>query len=62
MEFILSHEKSHGIHFVGFGIDGPILDFARSTTYPVDSLVASQNKYLIGNMKELKVSSKKRKV
>ncbi|KAL7637756.1 UNVERIFIED_CONTAM: hypothetical protein RMT77_011365 [Armadillidium vulgare] len=54
LEFILSHEKTHGIHFVGFGIDCPELGFPHSPTAPPGSLVAKQNKYTVGNMKDLK--------
>ncbi|KAL7637761.1 UNVERIFIED_CONTAM: hypothetical protein RMT77_011371 [Armadillidium vulgare] len=54
LKFILSYEETYGIHFAGFGIDSPGLDYGQTEVYPGEQMVAKLNKYFVGNMKELK--------
>lgn len=56
MKYILDHEKTHGIHIVGFGLDNTSIDNAQSIARPVIKLVGEVGKFIMHNMKELKVS------
>ncbi|KAL7637755.1 UNVERIFIED_CONTAM: hypothetical protein RMT77_011364 [Armadillidium vulgare] len=54
MKYILDHEKTHGIHIVGFGLDNTSIDNAQSIARPVIKLVGEVGKFIMHNMKELK--------
>ncbi|KAL7637758.1 UNVERIFIED_CONTAM: hypothetical protein RMT77_011367 [Armadillidium vulgare] len=54
LNYILNHEKTHGIYFVGVGIDGPGINSANNPPNHVEQAVAKLNKYIVGDLKELK--------
>ncbi|KAL7630635.1 UNVERIFIED_CONTAM: hypothetical protein RMT77_019162 [Armadillidium vulgare] len=54
LKYILNFEKTHGIHFVGFGLDTFTIDIARSISRPNLGLLGKHGKYIVFNMKDLK--------
>ncbi|RXG54173.1 hypothetical protein Avbf_18065 [Armadillidium vulgare] len=54
LTYILGFEKTHGIHFVGFGLDTFSIDNGRSISRPSLGLASKLGKYIVLNMKDLK--------